>query len=240
MIVTYVLEDLPREAIDCDELYKVVKKHLETFAEKNNPNYPFRVKYKKHEKDLLHERSNYLIKNKNNLEFIAEKLAIACNPNISHTIHVDWACQDLTLNDKAYKRFNKIKNQKESFEEFREKNPRAFFDLSQDIKNKNKIKDPILRACDFKDKYSFIKIYGISNPQKFYEYELNNNLGYLFGCYKNSDSNNFRDEIEMILYEYKSYKEKYFISKDSDILKEDFSLNDIEIFDRFWFFNRYN
>jgi hypothetical protein len=115
-----------------------------------------------------------------------------------------------------------------------------FFDLPQDIKNKHKIKDKILRAEDFKDKDAFIKIYGISNPQKFYEYELNQMLGHLFDCYKNSDSNNFKDQIEMTLYDYKSYKEKYFISKDSDILKDDFSIDDIEIFERFRFFNMWN
>jgi hypothetical protein len=128
MLAVYILKDLPKDGLDYEEFYKIIKIHIETFAEKNNHKYPFMVKYKKKPEDLLFERSNYLIKNKNNLEFIATKLAIACNPNIRRRIHVDWSFTDLTLNDRAYKRFNKIKNnKKESFEDFSNKNPRAFF-----------------------------------------------------------------------------------------------------------------
>ena len=174
----YFLNSLPVDIKDKEERYNLIKDELMNFVKENNK-YPLTVHFNQNVEWLSLEES-IILNNDNDAEYHSEVMS-HYNSFMSHGLAVDYMFQDIGLVDISYERFKTKKyGSEESFKDFIENNPRAYFDLKDDIKEINPIKNNTLRWFDFSNVESFIKIYGIINPSKTHDYELNNFLNELF------------------------------------------------------------
>ncbi len=189
----YILDTLPVNIKDKEERYQIINKKLHSFVIQNNNQYPITVNIKK-DMESVYENDPFILMNINDIEYRSETLSFY-NSFMTHKLELDYLFQDIGLVDKAFKRFNsKEYGDESSFKEFIDNNPRAYFDLPEDVKEIHPILNKTIRWSDFSNVESFIKIYGIVNPKNSIDYELNNML---FECYENDKTlEDYDDTLE--------------------------------------------